>query len=67
MDCLFLREKNRGFGIGKTLVNEIIAFSKLHKTNHIEWQTPVFNLRAIQFYNKIGASSKEKIRFTLSL
>jgi ribosomal protein S18 acetylase RimI-like enzyme len=66
MDCLFLREQFRGFGIGEALINEIITQSKLKNTHHIEWQTPTFNERAIKFYNRIGAISKEKLRFTLT-
>jgi hypothetical protein len=32
---------------------------------NIQWQTPVFNKRAIKFYNRIGATGKDKVRFTL--
>jgi len=67
MDCLFLREQYRGFGIGEALVNEVVIQSKLNNAHHIEWQTPVFNERGIKFYNRIGATSKEKQRFTLTL
>jgi GNAT superfamily N-acetyltransferase len=66
MDCLFLCEAYRGFGIGEALVKEIIVYSKIVNAHHIEWQTPVFNRRAIKFYNRIGAVSKEKLRFTLT-
>jgi ribosomal protein S18 acetylase RimI-like enzyme len=66
MDCLFLYEAFRGLGIGEALVNEIILHSKMENAHHIEWQTPVFNERAIRFYNRIGATSKEKLRFTLT-
>jgi GNAT superfamily N-acetyltransferase len=66
MDCLFIREKFRGFGIGAALVEEIVEFSKRVNAHHIEWQTPVFNERAIKFYNRIGATGKEKMRFTLT-
>lgn len=66
MDCLFLYEAYRGFGIGEALVNEIILHSNKANAHHIEWQTPVFNERAIRFYNRIGAASNEKLRFTLT-
>jgi ribosomal protein S18 acetylase RimI-like enzyme len=66
LDCLFLRPPYRGYGIGSSMVNEIISQSKLKNAHHIEWQTPVFNKRAIEFYQKIGATSKEKLRFTLT-
>jgi RimJ/RimL family protein N-acetyltransferase len=48
-------------------VNKIIDFAKEANAHHIEWQTPVFNERAIKFYERIGATSKEKLRFTLQL
>lgn len=67
MDCLFLYEEYRGNGIGKALVNEIVKFAQQENAHHIEWQTPVFNERAINFYNCIGATSKEKLRFTLNI
>lgn len=67
MDCLFLYEKYRGFGIGEALVKEIILYAKSKNAHHIEWQTPIFNEKAIRFYNRIGATSKEKLRFTLTL
>lgn len=66
MDCLFLKENFRGHGIGEAMVNKMVDYAKVVNANHIEWQTPVFNTRAIKFYNRIGATSKEKIRFTLN-
>ena len=67
LDCLFLKELCRGFGIGEELINYVVAFAKQINAHHIEWQTPVFNYGAIKFYNRIGAKSKEKLRFTLNL
>jgi GNAT superfamily N-acetyltransferase len=66
MDCLYVMEHYRGNGIGEALVHRIIAYAKQINANHIEWQTPVFNERAIKFYKRIGAIAKEKLRFTLS-
>lgn len=66
MDCLYLKEENRGFGIGEALINEIVAYAKQINALHIEWQTPTFNYRAIKFYLRIGATAKEKQRFTLN-
>lgn len=66
MDCLYLNEEFRGQQIGQELINRIIEFSKEIKASHIEWQTPVFNERAIRFYKRLGATDREKIRFTLN-
>ena len=67
MDCLFIYEAYRGHGIGEALVKEIVTFAINEKAHHIEWQTPIFNERAIKFYRRIGATSKEKLRFTLNI
>lgn len=65
LDCLFLREFARGFGIGEALMKEVAAQAKAHDCEIIQWQTPVFNEKAIKFYYRIGGTSKEKIRFYL--
>lgn len=66
MDCLFLQEEARGFGIGESLMEEIKKQARLNDCSLIQWQTPAFNERAIRFYRRIGASSKEKLRFYLN-
>lgn len=65
MDCLYLRPEYRGFGIGEVLIREIEKQSRLQKVEQIQWHTPTFNVRAIKFYHRMGASSKEKVRFYL--
>lgn len=62
MDCLYLRPAYRGFGMGEALVHEIEKQAKLSGIDLIQWQTPVSNVRAIKFYHRIGATSKEKLR-----
>jgi hypothetical protein len=37
------------------------------KCNHIQWQTPDFNKRAIKFYERIGGISKSKERYFLKV
>ena len=66
MDCLFLRPHARSFGIGEQLIKEIARFAKEQNIQQIQWHTPDFNERAIKFYHRIGASSKEKTRFYLN-
>jgi len=67
MDCLYLKEGYRGFGIGEEVIDKIKSEGKNLGCNLIQWQTPKFNTRAIKFYNRIGAVSKEKERFFLSI
>ncbi len=67
LDCLFLNKDSRGLGIGKKLMKRIKKESLLLGCNLIQWQTPFFNKNAIEFYNKIGAISKNKKRFFLAI
>lgn len=67
MDCLFLDDKYWSNGIEVALVNEIKKFGKENDINGIQWQTPVFNERAIKFYRRIGAAARSKERFFLDI
>lgn len=67
MDCLFMTEAARGFGIGEQLVNRIKEECRKLQCTHVQWQTPDFNERAITFYHRIGATSKSKERFFLEV
>ncbi|MEM8586214.1 MAG: GNAT family N-acetyltransferase [Bacteroidota bacterium] len=67
MDCLFLREEARGFGIGQMLVERIQEEGKKLGCQLIQWQTPDFNTRAMKFYERIGADGKSKERYFLAI
>lgn len=67
MDCLFLEEETRGFGIGEKLIEKLKEIGTQNNCVNIQWQTPEFNTRAIKFYNRMGAKGKDKVRFTLTL
>jgi GNAT superfamily N-acetyltransferase len=67
MDCLFLEENARGFGIGEALIEKLKQIASTKSCINIQWQTPTFNEGAIKFYHRIGANSKEKTRFFLDL
>jgi GNAT superfamily N-acetyltransferase len=67
MDCLFMTEAARGMGIGEKIVDRIKAEGARLNCEHIQWQTPDFNTRAIKFYRRIGATSKSKERFFLNI
>lgn len=67
MDCLFLEEEVRGFGIGEQLIDRLKQIAIEKGCASMQWQTPHFNERAIKFYNRIGGKGKEKVRFTLPL
>ncbi|MEM9548375.1 MAG: GNAT family N-acetyltransferase [Bacteroidota bacterium] len=67
MDCLYLFDAYRGFGIGEHLVNKMKDFGREKGIELIQWQTPDFNTRAIKFYKRIGAERKSKERFFLKI
>lgn len=67
MDCLFIEEGNRGQGIGEDLMKAIKQEARRLNCSHIQWQTPDFNVRAMKFYNRIGAKSKSKERYFLDV
>ena len=63
LDCLYLNEKTRGKGIGTQIMNKIMVYAKSINCSEIQWQTPIFNKEAIEFYEKLGTDSKTKERF----
>lgn len=67
MDCLFLEEEARSFGIGEVLIEKLKQIGIEKNCINIQWQTPQFNERAIKFYHRIGGKGKDKVRFTLDL
>ena len=67
MDCLYLEEGFRGYGIGEAMVEAMKSFGRKEKIDLVQWQTPDFNERAIKFYKRLGAYSKSKERFFLRI
>lgn len=65
MDCLFVLETSRGKSIGKKLLKTIEELSTEQLCTHVQWQTPINNKGAINFYERYGAISKPKLRFFL--
>ncbi|WP_426358797.1 N-acetyltransferase family protein [Pseudocolwellia sp. HL-MZ19] len=63
MDCLYLLPELRGEGVGKLLMEYCKSYSHQHKLLEIQWQTPVENIKAINFYQNLGAQHKAKLRF----
>jgi GNAT superfamily N-acetyltransferase len=67
LDCLFLQEDMRGKRIGGEILKFLKDEAKQNNCINLQWQTPVFNHSAIEFYKKNGAYSKTKERFFLKL
>ncbi len=66
MECLFLRPEVHGRGIGTQIIQRIAQEAQQHDCVEIQWQTPQFNTPAIAFYKRIGATSRDKVRFYLA-
>ncbi|MCO4292032.1 GNAT family N-acetyltransferase [Solitalea sp. MAHUQ-68] len=67
MDCLYLESEFRSTGIGAVLIERLTHVAVDKGCVNIQWQTPIFNERAIKFYNRLEAIGKEKMRFSLEL
>ena len=65
MDCLYISEAHRSFGLGKKLLDEIKRTAVALKCIEVQWQTPLTNEQAIRFYEREGAAKKKKARFFL--
>lgn len=63
MDCLFISEAMRGQAWGQKLLNEVKQAAKEMDCSLIQWQTPLSNVNAIRFYDRIGANGLDKKRF----
>ncbi len=64
MDCLYLREAYRGLGLGRVFLERLREFARAEGCGWAEWQTPRDNEAGIGFYGRMGARSKEKLRFS---
>ncbi|XPV70399.1 MAG: GNAT family N-acetyltransferase [Halarcobacter sp.] len=67
LDCLFIEKDFRNLGLGKKIIDVLKEVAKKLNCSFIQWQTPSFNEKAIKFYNKVGAKSKNKERFFLGV
>lgn len=71
LDCLYVDEAHRGGGLGRQLVDAVIAHAHAHAhesgAGELRWQTPAWNSDAIRFYERLGAHRQTKERFTLPL
>ncbi|HEU4788453.1 MAG TPA: GNAT family N-acetyltransferase [Flavobacterium sp.] len=67
LDCLYLEEDVRSFGIGEAIIEKLKQIATDKKCINIQWHTPKFNEKAIKFYHRIGGTGKDKVRFFLDL
>ena len=55
MDDLYVKESNRGTGIGTLLINKVISFANENGCHKLRWQVSDWNAPAIGFYKSLGA------------
>jgi len=67
LDCLFVREAQRGQAIGKRLLTAAAEEARARGADRMEWQTPAWNGRATAFYRRAGATMTAKARFAMTL
>lgn len=65
MDCLYVEQVFRGRGIGRRLMAAVLAAAREGEFAEVQWQTPGWNGDAIRFYERWGARSANKVRFSL--
>jgi GNAT superfamily N-acetyltransferase len=67
MDCLYLAPAVRGQGGGQMLVQAVLALARAQGCSTLQWQTPDWNVDAMRFYARLGATASSKQRYTLAL
>lgn len=56
MDDLYVRNENRGQGIGTDLIHKAVEYARSHECYKLRWQVSDWNDPAIVFYSSLGAS-----------
>lgn len=63
MDCLFVVVEYRGTGTGSALLHAVLQYASQQGVDEVQWQTPDWNVNAVQFYRRKGAVGLPKVRF----
>lgn len=67
LDCLYVRDGQRGAGVGAALLGAVMQFAREHGYPQVQWQTPQWNGDAARFYRRQGATDQAKLRFVLDV
>ncbi len=55
MDDLYVQPEFRGMGLGKQLMEYLMAYAKKKGCHSVKWQVSRWNEKAVAFYRLIGA------------
>jgi GNAT superfamily N-acetyltransferase len=67
LEDIFISESFRKLGIGKMLFQELKKIAKKNKCGRMEWCVLDWNVKAINFYDKLGAKQlKEWLYYRMS-
>ena len=67
LDCLYLEPEIRSLGIGEKIIKMLKQIAMSNHCLNMQWQTPNFNTRAVNFYKRVGGLGKEKVRFVMNI
>jgi len=56
LEDIFISEKYRSRGIGKMFYKELLKIANKNKCGRMEWMVLDWNINAIKFYEKLGAT-----------
>ncbi len=56
LEDLIVTQNERGNGVGKALLNELVLIAKDSNIKRVEWNVLDWNKTAIDFYKSVGAT-----------
>ncbi len=56
LEDLMVTQSQRGKGVGKALLNEVVSIAKAANLKRVEWNVLDWNTPAIDFYKSVGAT-----------
>lgn len=56
LEDLIVTQKMRGKGVGRALLDEVVAYAHQQKLKRVEWVVLDWNTPAVEFYNSYGAN-----------
>jgi GNAT superfamily N-acetyltransferase len=63
LEDIYINEKYRGSGIGKKLMDKLLSTAKTKKCGRMEWIVLDWNIKAINFYDRLGATEMKEWKF----